>query len=56
MQHHKITCEQDLIDLQKIYTNDDIFEILETGEEITLPDFRYNADWNYFEPVTIQHI
>ena len=56
MEHHKITKEQDLIDLQEFYEDDDIFEILETKEEITIPDFRYNADWNNFEPVTIQHI
>ena len=44
------------IKLQESYETDAIFEILETGEEITLSDFRYNADWNDFEQVTIQHI
>lgn len=56
MQHHKIANENDIIKLQKIYEDDSIFEILETGEEITLPNFRHSADWNDFEPVTIQHI
>lgn len=56
MEHHKITCEQDLIELQEIYEDDSIFEILETSEETTLPDFRYTVYWNDFEPVTIQHI
>ena len=56
MEHHKITNENDLIKLQESYETDAIFEILETGEEITLSDFRYNADWNDFEQVTIQHI
>lgn len=57
MPHHKITCKQDLIDLQEWpYEDGAIFEILETCEEVTIPDFLYNADWNNFDPVTIQHI
>ena len=60
MEHHLITCEKDIIELQEIYGSDAIFEIFETGEDTTLENMRYNmrynADWNNFDLVTIQHI
>ena len=59
MKHHKITKREDSEELQKWYEVDAIFaifEILETGEETTLADFLYNADWDGFEAITIQHI
>ena len=56
MKHHKIKTEKDVIELQKWYEQDAIFECLETHEEFTLEDLRYNADWNDFEEITIQHI
>ena len=56
MNWHIIQNEKDVVELQKIYEDDSIFEILETGEEITLPNLRYNADWNDFEKITIQHL
>ena len=56
MKHHLITCEKDIIELQEIYESDAIFEIFETGEDTTLENMRYNADWNNFDSVTIQHI
>ena len=56
MQHHKITCEKDLIKLQEIYEDDSIFEVLESKEELTLPDLRFFGDWENYTPITIQHI
>jgi len=53
MEHHKITCRKDIEELQKVYENDSHFEVLETGEEITLPDFLYLYD---NQQITIQHI
>ena len=56
MNHHKITSEKDVIELQKYYEDDAIFELFSTGEEVTLSELRYNADWEVWQPDTIQHI
>ncbi len=56
MQQHKITCRQDLADLHdSLYDEEEIFEILETGEMVTIGDFLYFVDWSDFETATIQH-
>lgn len=53
MPHHKITCKNDIERLQDRYEDDAIFEILETHEEITLPDLLMVYDG---QGITIQHI
>ena len=53
MQHHTIKSIEDIKKLQEFYEDDAIFEILETGEEITLSDLAYVYD---DQEITIQHI
>jgi len=52
---HRITNQYDVRKLQKYYDCDVIFEVIETGEETTLADLLYHADWNDFEAVTIKY-
>jgi len=53
MPHHKIRSEQNIKNLIDRYEVDAIFEILETGEEMTLPDMLHLYDG---QEITIQHI
>ena len=55
MPHHKIKSEQDIRDLIERYddASEGIFEILETGEEMSLADLLYLYDG---QQITIQHI
>ena len=53
MEHHKITSKSDIITLQEIYEDDAIFEVLDTGEEVTLPELLFGYD---YQEITIQHI
>lgn len=56
MKLNKITSIDDLRALQEIYEDDAIFEVLETGEQMTLPDMIFYFDPGQPECVTIQHI
>lgn len=53
MPHYKITCKQDIIDLQEKYEDNAIFENIETGEEFCLADLLFLYD---NQEITIQHI
>ena len=53
MPHHKIKSIECIKKLQDKYFDDKIFEILETGEEMTLPDLLFAYDG---QEITIQHI
>ena len=48
--------EQDVIELQNNHKENAVFLCIETAETYALSDFRYNADWKMFTPVTIKYI
>jgi hypothetical protein len=52
---HKIECLRDLKKLlnEAPYEDDAVFEVLETGEKVTLPDLIYLYDG---QKISIQHI
>ena len=53
MEWYTIKSEADIVHLMKIYEDGAIFEILETKEEISLPDLLHLYDG---QVITIQHI
>jgi len=53
MKQHKITCIQDVRDLQKTFDNDDSFKVIETGETITLSELLFGYDR---QQITLEYI
>lgn len=53
MKKHKITKKEDIENLMETYSDNTVFKVIETNEEITLTDFLYLYD---NQQITIQQI